>query len=338
MTSRRAAAAVDEIAGRAVAWIVQLSADDAVERARAVAGFEAWKSADPRHAEVAAGMQGIIDQALRLRGETGDGVMPAHAALNAAQAAERKQRGARRMAAALATAAALVLPGWLVLHGYPPGYLMADARTATGQWKTQTLADGTRLTMSGASAVNLHFGEQRRVLELVRGEILVEVAHDAKRPFLVETGDGSVRALGTRFVVRNDGAGTTLTMLESRTLVRTATRSATISAGQRVRIHADALGPIESVDGRGIDDAWKFHQLVAQGSSLPEVLDELNRHRPGHIRFDRSRLDGIKVYVVLPLDDTERALQLLVDSLPALRVRKFTDYFVMVDAAAPMQK
>lgn len=334
----------DDIARQAVGWIVQLSADDATERARATAGFEAWMAADPRHAEMAARMQGIIHQTRTLRGEQGDGLRPAHAALSAAQATARKPRRLKssrlKGAAALAAAVALAVPGWLTLQAYPPGYLLADLRTGTGEWRTTTLADGSRLTLSSASAVNLRFDTQHRTLTLVQGEMLIEVAPDAQRPFQVETDEGSVRALGTRFVVRNEAGATTLSMLESRTLVRTAAQrahpdpahpGATLDAGQRVHIYANALGPIEQIDRRSIEDAWKFHQLVAHGRPLPEVLDELNRHRPGHIQFNRTRLQNIKVYAVLPLDDTDRALQLLADSLPALRVRKFTGYLVMVE-------
>lgn len=335
----------DEIARQAVRWIVQLSADDDDERARATAGFNAWLAADPRHAEMATRMQGIIQQTRTLRGEHGDGVGPAHAALNAGAASARKPRRPKRAAVALALAAALAVPGWLTLQNYPPSYLLADMRTGAGEWRAVTLADGSHITLGSGSAVNLRFDTQRRTLELVRGEVLVQVASDAGRPFVVQTDEGSVRALGTRFVVRNDSDVTTLSMLESRTLVLTAAQRAhpdparpgvTVDAGQRVCIHAGALDPVEEIDRRSIEDAWKFHQLVAQGRPLPEVLDELDRHRKGHIRFNRAQLQDIKVYAVLPLDDTDRALQLLADSLPALRIRTFTGYLVMVDA--PPQK
>lgn len=64
---------------------------------------------------------------------------------------------------------------------------------------------------------------------------------------------------------------------------------------------------------------------------LSEVLDELARQRPGRIQYDRARIDGIRVSAVLPLDDTDRALQLLVANFPQLRVRTLTPYLVLVD-------
>jgi transmembrane sensor len=86
------------------------------------------------------------------------------------------------------------------------------------------------------------------------------------------------------------------------------------------------------VDVGIFSDAWQRRQWVVDNQSLPEVLDQLARHRPGRILFDRVRMAQFKVSGVLPLDDTDRALQLLVNSFPELHVRTFTPYLVRVDA------
>jgi transmembrane sensor len=331
--------ATGSIAEDAAHWIVRLTADDAAERETARSGFEAWKQADPRHAQAADRMQGLLGQVQTVRDSVGNSSQPARAALNAALAIDRKPQRGKRLATALAVAFALGAPTWLALQNYPPSYLMADVRTATAQWETQVLSDGTRITLNSASAVNLHFDAKRRAVTLVRGEILVDVARDPGRPFLIETAHGSIRALGTRFVVSLDADATVLSMLESSVSVQTAGQRAlknsegtVVHAGQRVRITAQGLAPVETIDARSVSDAWKFHQLVVDGRPLPEVLDALGRHRPGRIQYNRAQLEGITVSAVLPLDDTNRALQLLITSFPGLRVRTLTPYLVMVDA------
>ncbi|HSI21687.1 MAG TPA: FecR domain-containing protein [Methylophilaceae bacterium] len=339
--------APDEVAAdpaqAAAEWLVCLSTDNIApdERAFLKARFDAWKQADPRHAEAADRIGNFIGQVSRVR-SAASSTAPAHAALNAAlcNTAEknRKRARSRRLGAALALAVALLVPAWIGLQIYSPAYLMADIRSATGQWETRTLEDGSRITLGSGGAVNLNFDGSRRTLELVRGEILVDVAHDQTRPFLVETTHGSMRALGTRFVVSRDEAFTVLTMLESKVAVQTASQLADkhsavteIHAGQRVRIMPNKLGRVETVDARSVSDAWKYHQLVVQDQPLPDVLDALDRHRPGYIRYDRIHIESIKVSAVLPLDDTDQALQLLTDSFPAVRVRTLTPYLVMVD-------
>ena len=357
----------DRIAEQAAQWIVQLSADDAGTRDAVQRGFDAWKKADPRHAAMAERLQDFIGRIQRIRGaDSGQGnTRPARAALDAVfsvdgQADGKRRRHAesrrssrtkrtKRVIAAMAVALCIAVPAWVATKAYStysPRYLLADMHTATGKWETQRLEDGTRITLNSASAVNLHYDAKRRVLELVQGEILVDVARDPERPFIVETAQGSIRALGTRFVVSREPDATVLSMLESRVEVRPAVRPekqsagavvaadepTIVSAGRRVRMTAGGIGAIEQIDVRSIADAWKFHQLVVQEQSLPEVLDALERHRPGAISYNRAALEGFKVSAVLPLDDTGRALQLLGNSFPQLRIRMLSPYLVHVDA------
>jgi transmembrane sensor len=331
MADRRAA--VDTIAEQAAEWLVRLSADDARTDDRAA--FEAWKRADPRHAETADRMAGLIEHFRRLRGAVAD-TRPAHAAL---AVGARPGRGSRfkRLGTALALALCLIVPGGLALRAHPPAWLLADVRTAPGLSETRRLPDDTRLSLRGASAVNLRFDPERRAVELVRGEILLDVARDTNRPFTVETPFGSVRALGTRFVVRLDDEAAVLTMVESAAAVRPAAapgdREAAdlvVRAGQRVRFGPLGADAPQAVDVRDLPDAWASNQLVVRDAPLPEVLDELARQRPGLIRYDRAALAGIRVSAVLPLGDTDRALRLLSTS-HGLRASRFTPWLVVVE-------
>ncbi len=320
--------APDTIAQQAAEWLTRLSS--AATGNTVHADFEAWKQADPRHAAAATKLERFIGQLETLR--NANGTQPA---LNTLRALERKPRGARQAVAALLVMVVLVLPVWGLLQSYPPAYLWADIHTMTGKWETQTLADGSRVTLNSASAVNLHFDARRRALELVQGEILVEVAHDSARPFVVETLHGSIRALGTRFVVSRGKQVTTLTMLESRAAAQAILSSdaTVINAGQSVRITPQGLGAVENIDIRSVADSWRFQQLIVQDRPLAEVLDELARHRPGRLQYDPAQLAGLRVSAVLPLNDTDRALQLLADSF-SIRVRHFTQWLVHVDASA----
>ncbi|MBE3023718.1 FecR domain-containing protein [Janthinobacterium sp. GW458P] len=322
----------DIVAEQAAHWIVQLSADDPAEREQARAGFAAWKAADPLHATTAAGMESLLGQLHAVREPAGGDHRPARAAL-AAIAPKRSRQRLRQLAAA--SAATMLVLTTAMLASERPAYLLADLRSPTGQWRTHTLADGSRLTLGSDSAVNVHFSAGERHVELVRGDILVDVAKDAQRPFIVDSGQAAIRALGTRFTVRRDGAATILSMLESKVSAQVPRQPASIvQAGQRARITDDGVGPITAIDAAGVQDAWRAHQLVVDDQPLAEVLDELARYRPGQLHYDRAQLAHIRVAAVLPLDDTDKALQLLIDNFPQLRIRMLTRYLVMVDAPA----
>jgi len=359
----------DDPVAQAADWVARLTADDPQERAIAQIEFARWKAADPRHARAAARVESLLERLQGLREHAGGDARPARAALRAAfddgrhdgrhvgrddrrhdgphdgphdgmrdGKPSRRRRAPRHLgalAAALVTTAVLALS----LHAWPPAYLLADLRTGTGQWQTHTLPDGTRLTLNSGSAVDLRYDGRQRVIELIRGEVLIDVARDPARPFVVRTAQADIEALGTRFSVDRDDGRTVLTMLESKVRARATgahsePRQVVVSAGERVAVTAAGLGPIERVDANSIEQAWQRHQLIARGQPLPELLDALNRHRPGWIGYDRKQIADVRVFAVLPLDDTEQALQLLANALPAVRVRQLTPYLVWVDAPA----
>ncbi|MHA6197391.1 FecR family protein [Pseudomonas wadenswilerensis] len=300
---------------QAAEWLVRM--DDEPDAAAREA-FRAWLAADPAHVQAVEALQGSLAPLRDLPRA------PVRAALGGVGA-----RRAGRTLKALTVAVVLALPAGLALQQFPPSYLLADIRTGVGQWSSQQLPDGSRLQLDGRSAVDLQFDDQTRTLRLVSGEILVEVAKDASRPFLVVTEHGSVRALGTRFVVERLGDATRLAMIESSTEVKSAGSSVTVGAGQQVRFDAQGIQPAEAVDGAGLEQAWKAHQLVIREQPLDQVLERLARHHGGYLSYDAKALAGLRVSAVLPADDSERALRLLARSLP-IKVEHYTPWVTRV--------
>lgn len=71
-------------------------------------------------------------------------------------------------------------------------------------------------------------------------------------------------------------------------------------------------------------------RLVANDRPLPDVLDELGRHRGGLVRYRRGDVEGLRVTAVLPLDDTDQALRLLLAEFPQLRMHTLTPWLVLI--------
>ncbi|MGK9563911.1 FecR domain-containing protein, partial [Salmonella enterica subsp. enterica] len=85
-----------------------------------------------------------------------------------------------------------------------------------GEQRQLRLADGTLLNLNTHSAVDVQFDDSTRRIVLQEGEIMVETGHGDPRPFIVQTRDGSLLALGTRFMVKREDDGTRLSVLQSR--------------------------------------------------------------------------------------------------------------------------
>lgn len=89
-------------------------------------------------------------------------------------------------------------------------------------------------------------------------------------------------------------------MLESTVLAQVPQHPAVVvQAGQRTRITDDGVGQLTSIDAASVQDAWRARQLVVDDQPLAEVLDELARHRPGQLHYDRAQIAGIRVAAVL---------------------------------------
>lgn len=320
----------NDLGRQAAEWLVLLSVDDDAERQHNERECAQWKQLSPEHAEAAQDMERLLASLQGMRQEP-ERDRRLHRLIDGEiQFSERRKRN-KRLGTALGIGLMLLASGWLTWQHYPNALLFADLDTGTGQWQETRLEDGSRLTLAGGSAVNLHFTATGREVQLLRGAIRVDVAADAQRPFLVVTDDGSIRALGTRFVVTRQADATDLSMLESTTLARPseAPGEAVVTAGQQLRIRRDGLEVVQPIDVQATDQAWQQHRLLARGLPLPEVLEQLGRQYAGVLSYDREALSQIQVFASLPLDNPQRALQLLETSLP-VEVSRLTPWITRI--------
>lgn len=212
---------------------------------------------------------------------------------------------------------------------------VADYDTGTGEQRTVALSDGTRILLNTASAIDVRFDAQRRLVRLVAGEIMIVTGHAQfegapdDRPFIVQTQEGRVRALGTRFTVRQDEASTDVAVLESAVEITPAERAVellVLHAGERIRFTRDGTGPRSALDEQ--DVAWTRGQIVADNVRLGDFLVNLARYRPGIVQCEAEVAD-LRVSGVFPLDDTDRILDTLTRVLP-VQVRSHTRYWITV--------
>jgi transmembrane sensor len=200
-----------------------------------------------------------------------------------------------------------------------------------GERRTVTLADGTTLTLDTDSAADIRYTESARRVRLVRGAIMVTTGHAdiGMRRFFVDTTQGTLEALGTRFAVRQDAADARLDVFEGAVRIEPADapqNSVVLHAGERARFDRRHIQSPAKL--RADDAAWTDGLIVASAMRLADFLDELARYRHGIVRCDASIAD-LRLSGTYPLDDTDRVLAALTYSLP-VRVDYMTRYWVSV--------
>lgn len=316
-------AAIDARAAREAAhWMMRLQGGELDTAAQQ--GLVRWRAAHPDHetawqrAEQVCRTFGMLPPPL---------AMPV---LDRPAAAQRR--------AALKTLAVLILAGpagWAMLRVAPWQAWTADLRTATGDIRHITLPDGSDLSLNTASAADIVFGASLRLVHLRAGEIHVATRPDPRqRPFLVRTSNGSIRAIGTRFTVRQEdrllGARTHVAVSQGAVEVRPADGTPVIvHAGWQASFDetaASAPRPLEPHTA-----AWLKGLLYADDTPLADVLAQLARYRHGVVRCDPA-VTRLRVSGVYQLRDTEALLDLLQASLP-IRVRRHSRWWISVEPA-----
>ena len=343
-----------EFEAQAAAWLVKrdaggLSASEQLE-------FDAWVEADPRaraayvRLELAwkradglrrlRPLDGDIDEDLLAHspfepvpideyparqgtGKTADVVLRPSTAVVDAQFVERKPR---RWGISLAAAASIAL---IAVAGF-----MWRAYERTG-WHEYTTDFGglSRIVLDDGSVVNLNTNSFMRVqltpelrhIVLERGEALFKVAHDKNRPFDVDAGNTTVRAVGTEFSVRvrepaeaSDGLKDIEVLVkEGRVAIDPPKENAkpmeraaalppsmsTLSAGEAVTITATRVTTelpqmqVQKVAEADVDRklSWTEGRLWFERQTLKDVVAEFNRYNRRQMVIADPAIENLRI-------------------------------------------
>ncbi|STR27478.1 fec operon regulator FecR [Janthinobacterium lividum] len=287
------------------------------------AALQAWRDASAEH-------ERAWELLRRMDGQLG--AIPAALAMPALQAAQQRRRAAAKVLAMLVAAGGGIALGQAGLQSAPWQAWTASMRTAPGQRRHVTLADGGRMEMNTDSALDVAYGATHRRIRLHHGEIMITTASDA-RPFLVDTPHGVIRALGTRFGVRCDAQGSTVSVYEHAVEVRCAARPDAVrrlEAGQQRRFSASGSEDVLAMPAH--QDSWLRGMLVAADWPLQQLVQELARYRRGRLACDAG-VARRPVTGTYRLDDIDAVLESLCVS-HGLQVTYFTRYWATVSARA----
>ncbi|MCW2268697.1 FecR family protein [Pseudomonas sp. JUb96] len=298
----------DDLFAEASGWYYRLQAEDlsATERE----AFAAWLAQGPDQAQA-------WDEVLNLLGALRE---PARQIRQAQRARWRRPR-----ARVWASAAAVLLMMGLLAYSPWPDRWRADYATTTGETRTVALADGSQLQLNTDTAVQVELGEGERRVRLLRGEAWFDVSPDPARPFVIRSGDGWVKVVGTRFSVARQGDLTRVRVAQGKVQVSADnTRSELLAPGRGVEYSGVSLGTVHGFDGAA-EFAWRQRQLVFRQQPLAEVVDELNRYWPGRTLVLGDALRQRKVSGVFEIDKPQAVLKALTHTL-GLRAEQYTSY------------
>lgn len=304
-----------KVLDEAIGWQLCLGSGEASAQDRHA--FNHWLAAHPEHGQVWRQL-GELDQQLGVAGPA-----PARRTLLRRPARPRRLGGAL-LGLLLSSCLLLALLG----SQRPLDDYLADELTGRGEQRSLLLPDRSQLRLNSRSAVDIDFAGGERRLFLRSGEILVETAHGDPRPFVVDTAQGRLRALGTRFLVRREGDATRLIVLQSAVAAHPlgSSNERVINAGQQVLMQRQRLGASQPAPVGA--EAWSHGMLVVENQRLAELLEQLGEYRHGYLGVAPEIAD-LRISGSFPLHDSELALAALPPSLP-VRIERHTDWWLRV--------
>ncbi|WP_460418724.1 FecR domain-containing protein [Pseudomonas sp. microsymbiont 2] len=241
-------------------------------------------------------------------------------ALDNVRRGELSRRRALGMLSLLCGGGVLAWAGWRVPAAQQQLLALgADQHTATGEIRALRLPDGGQLWLNAGTALNIDYRADLRRLELLAGEVLVATATDP-RPFVIDTRQGRLQALGTRFSVWQRDADARLSVFDGAVRLQPSdgTRDLVVQAGWQTdfdRHRAQTPQPVDEAR-----QAWRDGRLLANDITLEAFAEQLRANLPGYLGL-APEVKQLRVVGSFPAHDPARTLAMLESALP-IRVRR----------------
>ncbi|WP_336966553.1 FecR family protein [Sphingobium aquiterrae] len=263
-----------ELIATATEWLIALDAGRADPQS-----FEAWRSADPRHAAAFAQMAATWERtgALRLSAMRPD--MPPVETRDHGQASEEAVAptfSRRRLLAGAGLCGLLAATGGTTL-------LLRQRRervqTAVGERRTIRLPDGSLAELNTDSLLSWRFDKSRSVW-LERGEAAIAVAANAILPFILHGGDVEARLTQGRYNLRLYDDGPELIALSGGGEIRRPDASRLALAPMHVLSGREGSIQTAKVSPNDADtvSAWRRGEIIFNGMPLDQAVAEFNRY------------------------------------------------------------
>ncbi|WDY57733.1 FecR family protein [Pseudomonas sp. PSKL.D1] len=287
---------------QALDWLLRIQ--QAPHDAQLRAELAQWCASDTANAEA----YGKAERVWRLTGQVAPTTAAQWPEPQSAKVIELPVRKQRRwwLGAAVAACLMVALAPSLSLR------LQSDYRTADGETRSITLADGSVVQMDGDTAIAVDYSAGHRDVRLLTGQAFFEVAPDKNKPFHVRADGLRVTVTGTAFNVqlRPGRVGVDVQHGSVRVEDQAHVLAAALTAGQRLR-YVDGQAQVQAFQPSQAA-AWRQGQLIADRTPVRELVEELARHVPGKVLLRDEALGNKRVTGVYDLLKPEAALRAVI--------------------------
>jgi transmembrane sensor len=247
--------------------------------------FALWLKSDKRHLGAYARAEGSLIRVERTHGWARN--------ISSTLTAVKPTKLTRRRLVLAGGAAASVAAAGVFGGALWNGTREQSISTGKGEVREVLLTDGSIVKLNTNSKVVVRYTSAVRMIHLLEGEALFDVAKNKKWPFIVQANDTLVRAVGTSFTV-SMLPQSPVRVLVKEGVVELKRANASVSAPVRVSANNQAIVPqgapitampvAEAKLARNL--AWEFGRLAFDDQTLQDAADEYARYSDIQIVVD----------------------------------------------------
>jgi transmembrane sensor len=201
--------------------------------------------------------------------------------------------------------------------------------TLVGQQIDTTFDDGSIIHLNTNSHIETKFSDEKRIIRLIKGEALFEVAHDPDRPFIVYAGDRLVQAIGTKFVVHLQSENIQVTVTDGKVKMSKVALNTKlpdikelnnttlqkndlyIAKGEKVVVGSNQVPELTQFKPEKMNRelSWLDGKLIFVNDELFHVIEEINRYVDVEILVEDPSLRNVKISGRFDLQDSEALIE-----------------------------
>jgi transmembrane sensor len=161
--------------------------------------------------------------------------------------------------------------------------LSADYRTGKGERRDVKLADGVTLKLNTQTSVAVRSLEREAEIELISGEAAITAARPPSSPLVVTAAGGRLIATRATFDARCFDDAVVAACIDGLVVVEQGARRIELRRGEQASYSATRILDAPVAANTVQATAWQEGLLIFHNRPLAEVIDEVNRYRPGKI-------------------------------------------------------
>lgn len=198
----------------------------------------------------------------------------------------------------------------------------AVALHTTGQTLTDTLPDGSVVTLNKNSSLTYRVNRKQKIREVqLDGEAFFEIASDAQQPFIIHTSEAAVKVLGTSFNVKTAAGSTEVIVETGRVEVEKASHKIQLEAHEKVTVTNNADAPVKA---RSTDELYRYysnHTFVCNGTPLWQLVQALNDAYDVEIIIGNDELRSLPLTTTFSQQPLDSVLSVISDTFDQYHIK-----------------